>query len=61
MKKRALIKHLRSCGCVQLRHGTKHEWWVNEMTGERTSVPRHTEISNALAKKICRDLGVAVL
>ena len=60
MKKRALIKHLRGNGCGRLRQGTRHEWWVNEVTGERTAVPRHTEIPDTLAKKICRDLGVAV-
>ena len=59
MKKQTLIKHLRRSGCDRLRPGAKHEWWVNESSGERTSVPRHTEISNALAKKICRDLGIA--
>jgi predicted RNase H-like HicB family nuclease len=26
---------------------------------EATAVPRHTEISNILARKICRDLGIS--
>ena len=60
MKKRALTKHLHRHGCVRLRQG-KHEWWVNEHSGERTSVPRHTEIPDVLAKKICRDLGLVSL
>ena len=50
MKKQRLIKHLRRSGCVLLRQG-RHEWWMNEASGERTSVPRHTEISNVLAMK----------
>ena len=58
MKKQRLIKHLRKSGCVLLRQG-RHEWWTNEASGERTSVPRHTEISDVLAMKISRDLGVA--
>jgi hypothetical protein len=28
--------------------------------GKRSAVPRHTEVSNHLARKICSDLGVSV-
>ena len=59
MKKRALVRHMQRSGCRQLRQGTKDEWWVNEISGDRTAVPRHTEIPNMLVKKICRDLGIA--
>ena len=58
MKKDALERHLRRQGCRLLRQGAKHEWWVNGQTEERSAVPRHSEIQNVLAKKICRDLGV---
>ena len=59
MNKRLLISHLEKDGCHLLRQGRKHEWWENNATGERSSVPRHNEISKYLAKKICRDLGVS--
>ena len=52
MKKQSLINHLRTSNCSRLRQGAKHEWWINEISGERTSVPRHMEISNQPAKKI---------
>ena len=39
-------------------HGSKHSWWGNADTGNRTAIPRHTEIDNNLAKKICKDLGI---
>ncbi|MCY4013900.1 MAG: type II toxin-antitoxin system HicA family toxin [Gammaproteobacteria bacterium] len=59
MKCRALTRHLTAQGCRLLRQGSPHEWWVNVATNERSSVPRHGEITNVLANKICRDLGVA--
>jgi len=32
--------------------------WTNPATGAVEAVPRHTEISDALARKICRGLSV---
>ena len=61
MKKHHLTRHLRRQGCSLLRQGQRHEWWRNDLTGERSAVPRHSEIQNLLAEKICRDLGVAGL
>lgn len=59
MKKKSLIRHLEQHGCRLLRQGRRHEWWENTVTGERSSVPRHNEVSRYLARKICRDLGAA--
>ena len=61
MKRRILTQHLRQQGCSLLRQGRNHEWWVNTRTGERSAVPRHSEVKDLLAKKICGDLGVAEL
>ena len=36
----------------------RHSWWGNPANNRRTSVPRHTEIPDGLARKICRDLGI---
>lgn len=58
MNKRLFVKYLERNGCRRLRQGRKHEWWENSVTGERSSVPRHIDISKYLTKKICRDLGV---
>lgn len=58
MKRRALIAHLRAHGCVLVREGAKHSWWGNPATGRRSAVPRHTEVDDLLARKICRDLGI---
>jgi len=58
MKKRELLKYLRSQGCDLLREGGRHSWWVNTTLNKRSSIPRHSEIKDVLAKKICQDLGV---
>jgi mRNA interferase HicA len=59
MKRGDLLRHLQQFGCVLVREGARHSWWGNPANGRRTSVPRHGEISDLLARKICRDLQVA--
>jgi len=58
MKRRDFIKHLLKKGCVFLREGAKHSVFFNPLMKKSSTVPRHTEIDNFLAKKICRDLGI---
>ena len=58
MKRNALLKHLRLHGCVLKREGRSHSLWLNPTTGVVEAVPRHTEISNLVARKICRNLSV---
>ncbi len=61
MKRRQLLKHLKKHGCELLREGAKHSWWINTFRNQRSSIPRHTEIDDMLAQKICKDLGVPVI
>jgi hypothetical protein len=58
MKRSALLRHLRKHGCVLKREGRCHSLWINPRTGEVETVPRHTEVPNALARKICRGLSI---
>jgi len=58
MKRHALLKHLRLHGCYLKREGRSHSLWCNPQTGHTEAVPRHTEIPNKLAKKICRMLSI---
>ena len=58
MKRRALLKHLRLHGCELLREGGKHSWWHHPELNKRSAIPRHVEIDEQLARKICKDLGV---
>ena len=58
MKRTALLRHLRKNGCVLKREGRSHSLWMNPETGEVEAVPRHVEIPNKMARKICRGLSV---
>lgn len=58
MKRTDLIRHLESNGCVLLREGSKHSVYVNRPSRKSSTVPRHREINEFLARKICRDLDV---
>ncbi|MHB8870584.1 MAG: type II toxin-antitoxin system HicA family toxin [Thermoleophilia bacterium] len=56
MKRADLVRHLRERGCELLREGGRHSVYVNRKAGKATAVPRHREINDFLARKICRDL-----
>jgi predicted RNA binding protein YcfA (HicA-like mRNA interferase family) len=58
MKRSALLRHLRRYGCYLKREGAGHSLWSNPQTGQIEAVPRHTEIPDKLAKKICKGLSV---
>ena len=59
MKRTQLLKHLRKNGCTLLTEGAKHSKWVNLADhSKQTTVPRHTEIDDYLARLICRQLGI---
>jgi len=59
MKRRDLLAHLRAHACQLIREGASHSWWCHAQSRKRSAVPRHNEINNHLARKICRDLGIA--
>ena len=56
MKRRDLIKSIEGFGCVLIRHGARHDWYVNPVTKVAQPVPRHNEINEALAKHILKML-----
>jgi mRNA interferase HicA len=56
VKREALLKVLRRSGCYLKREGAAHSLWCNPHTGEIQAVPRHNEISEALAKAIIKAL-----
>lgn len=58
MKRRALIQHLTQNGCSLIREGGNHSWWGNPAKNRRSAVPRHTEVHDLLARKICQDLDI---
>jgi len=58
MKPRALIRHIEERGCSLLREGAKRSVYINQVARMVTTVPRHNEIDDNLARKICKDWGV---
>lgn len=58
MKREKLLKHLRLHGCCFKREGSSHSLWINPLTGKIEAIPRHTEIPNLLANKICKNLSI---
>ncbi|WP_420372341.1 addiction module toxin, HicA family [Microcystis aeruginosa] len=44
-----------------LREGSSHSWWFNPQFNKRSAIPRHTEIRDILANKICKDLGIPLI
>ncbi len=61
MKRNTLLRHLRRNGCYLKREGRSHSLWCNPNTGHVEGVPRHIEIPNKLARKICRSLSIPVI
>lgn len=57
MKRVHLIKTITAFGCELVRHGGKHDWYRNPVTGISQAVPRHREINEHLARHIIRMLA----
>ena len=58
MKRVDLVRHLASFGCELLREGGRHALFVNPATGKVSTVPRHREVNDFLARRICRALEI---
>jgi predicted RNA binding protein YcfA (HicA-like mRNA interferase family) len=54
MKRSELIKHLKAHGAYLVREGKRHS--IFQRGNLKTQVPRHNEIVDELARKICKDL-----
>jgi predicted RNA binding protein YcfA (HicA-like mRNA interferase family) len=60
MKRRDLLRYLEQHGCECLREGGSHTIYVNRQEQKVSTIPRHREIDEMLARKICKDLGVTI-
>ncbi|MEK6754600.1 MAG: type II toxin-antitoxin system HicA family toxin [Bacteroidota bacterium] len=58
MKRRELLRHLAANGCLLLREGKKHSIYYNPISRKTSTVPRHSQIVDLLARKICKDLEI---
>ena len=60
MKRRDLLRHLERHGCEFWREGAQHTIYIHRRERKSTAIPRHREINEFLARKICRDIGAPV-
>jgi len=60
MKRHDLLRYLEQHGCECLREGGSHTIYVNRQEQKVSTIPRHREIDEMLARKICKDLGVTI-
>jgi mRNA interferase HicA len=58
VKRIDLIRHVESHGCRLLREGSNHSVYLNQSKRKVSTIPRHREIDDYLARKICRDLEI---
>ncbi len=58
MKRQDLIRHLEKHGCEFLREGRSHMVYVNRRARKSSTVPRHREVFEFTARKICKDLDI---
>ncbi|MDD5330869.1 MAG: type II toxin-antitoxin system HicA family toxin [Sulfuricella sp.] len=61
MKRLDLIRHLEAKGCLLLRESGSHTVYINPVARKASAIPRHREINDFLARKICKDLEVPSL
>ncbi len=58
MKRVDLIRHLERNGCEFVREGNKHTVYINRLARKSSTIPRHREVNDFLARKICFDLQI---
>jgi mRNA interferase HicA len=56
MKRRQIIRHIKKHDGFLLREGKRHS--IYQKGRLKTEVPRHSEVVDELARKICKDLGI---
>ena len=57
MKRGALLKILKQQGCVFVKHGNKHDQYIQPRTGKVDQIPRHSDIAEDIAKSIIKNLS----
>jgi mRNA interferase HicA len=58
MKREGFLQHLRKNRCYLKREGAAHSLWINSANGVVQAVPRHSELSDGLCRKICKELRI---
>ena len=61
MRRAKLLAYLEKHGCYLVREGGKHSVYHNPAAERSSTVPRHSEVIDILARKICKDLGIPAI
>jgi hypothetical protein len=54
MKRNLLLKEIRKRGAVFVRHGKKHDIYLNPKTGLIEQIPRHPDVDEIFAINIIK-------
>ena len=57
MKRGALLKILKAQGCIFVKHGSRHDQYLQPKTGKKDQVPRYPLISDDTARSIIKNLS----
>jgi hypothetical protein len=58
MKRVKFLQHISANGCEFVKHGSKHDKYLNRLNGNRTFIPRHADIDTGLCSLICKQLDI---
>jgi len=58
VKREDPLRQLLAGGCTLLRHGGRHDIYINPRSGQKQAVPRPREIDETLARHILKYLGL---
>jgi len=61
MKRKDFVKYLNKHNCVLLKHGSKHDKFINLDSGTKTMLPRHKELKTFLCRAICKQLEIPMV
>jgi len=58
MKRKEFLGFLERQDCYLLRHGSRHDIYINPINGRKQPVPRHPEIDDQLVRHIKKHLAL---
>jgi hypothetical protein len=58
MKRGQFIRYLNEKNVGFIKHGAKHDKFMNHDNGNKTYIPRHAAIDDDLCDLICKQLGI---
>ena len=58
MKRVDLVRHVEAHGCIFPRESGNHSVFINRPARRTSVIPRHREVNDYLARKICCDLEI---